>query len=320
MSKLLRTYLALVVALIGGFLLFGSSLRANDPIALACPNGQTVLLTGQAERGIALLIYLRGRAVGGGLADQTGAFSLPLRPQERPGIYPVEVRTRNERALVASYSCYIDVELAPTTVGPTVEGETPLATSSGGRPTITATAPPNTPRPNSTAIQPSTPSPQRSATPGPSTTSATATAGPSSTPIVAPSASPTTSTSASPTATATKVPSDMFDISINLDNDLNQEFVQIYYVDDQTINMAGWRLRNASRSGVVPDFTFPSYNLAGDASGNSFVMIYSGVGEDERDQGIFYWDRSSPVWLDGNIAELYDDNERLIATATATVE
>ncbi len=66
----------LIAAILGGFLLFVAPLRAADPTPIACPTGQTVYLEGRTIPREALLIYLKDRAVGGGLADSAGGYWL----------------------------------------------------------------------------------------------------------------------------------------------------------------------------------------------------------------------------------------------------
>ncbi|MCX7790429.1 MAG: hypothetical protein N2378_07285, partial [Chloroflexaceae bacterium] len=95
---LLRKPIAVIVLVIAGVMAGIWSglapLRAADPVPIPCPNGQTIFLEGPAPPSEALLVTLGERAVGGGVADRTGFYRIPLRANERPGAYPVEVRLR----------------------------------------------------------------------------------------------------------------------------------------------------------------------------------------------------------------------------------
>ena len=55
---------------------FNYTAEYADPTPIVCPTGQTVFLEGRTIPGEALLIYLSGRAVGGGLADSSGGYRL----------------------------------------------------------------------------------------------------------------------------------------------------------------------------------------------------------------------------------------------------
>lgn len=291
MNKRVFILLALLAATVGGFLLLSPPLRAADPPGLACPNGQTVLIEGQSPPNEALLLYLRGRPVGGGLADGQGRYSLPLRPQERPGIYLVEVRLRSSRALVASYTCYIDVALdTPLSPTPTFAGGPPTSTSGAAAtasPTATASGATTRPtaRPTSGVATPTT------------TTIASAT-----------TVAPTT------TVTPTAVPADTIEIEDIYVRDLDfpdePEYIELRNTSDSPINLAGWRLINASRIAEIPPYTFPDFELEVDVS----IVIYSTIGDDDPDFGEFFWNRSVEVWRVGDRAELRDPQNRVITT------
>lgn len=91
-----------------------------------------VTITGVVEGSVALLAYFNDRPVGGSFARSDGQYSITLHiGPERPGVYPVEVRERDGRALVQQLACEVPdaASLATTTA-------TVLATT-----TATATVP-----------------------------------------------------------------------------------------------------------------------------------------------------------------------------------
>jgi hypothetical protein len=76
--------------------------------ALLCAPGSTVSLIGEAEPGLALLVYFDGRPVGGGFSRADGSYSIELLiGNERPGEYLVEVRERNTRDLIERTGCEV---------------------------------------------------------------------------------------------------------------------------------------------------------------------------------------------------------------------
>lgn len=299
----------LLAALVGGVLLFSPPLRAADPIALACPNGQTVFLEGSTTPREALLVYLRNRPVGGGLARGDGSFSLPLRAQERPGIYPVEVRLRSSRAVVATYSCFVDVAL--DTAG------SPTATLGGATPVSTPRAGP-TAQPTAARVATSSPTASPTATSGggtaaTATTTVTTTATVTTTTTVTTTATVTT-TPGTPTATTTATTGntvEIIDIVIRDPAFPNEsdEYVQIRNAGDTPINLAGWRLVNTSRPSIAA-YVFPSFNLGVDVT----IAVFTAVGDDEIDIGDFYWDRTDEVWRVGDRAELRDAQNRVVSS------
>jgi len=288
------------VALLGGILLLASPLRAADPTPIACPNGQTVFLNGSAPPREPLLVYLGGRAVGGGLADGNGRYRLPLRAQERPGSYAVEVRLRSSRAVIERFTCFVDV---PIGSGPT---ETPT-----GLPTPAAS-------PRSAPTQP----PQVTRAPvitlSPTTTSATVVGGTPSVTPTGPTATPTLTTTAtgpSPTPTRTSqagavVIDDVFLIDPAFPED--EEYVEIRNASDRAITLNGWRLINASRPdstrASVPPFIFPSFSLDSSAS----LLVFSLAGQNDLDVNEFYWGQSGAIWKAGDKVELRDARNTLI--------
>ncbi|MGQ9927578.1 MAG: hypothetical protein ACUVS4_12000 [Chloroflexaceae bacterium] len=181
----------------------GAPLSAADPVPVACPNGETVFLEGPAPPSEALLLTLNERAVGGGVADRNGFYRIPLRANERPGVYPVEVRLRGSRTVVGRFTCFVDVPLDSAPQTPT--SPVPAATQVTRVPPATSTAAPGTTpvrgAPTSTTIPLTTPVPERTVAPSPT---ATITSSPVATATVAPTT--TATITSSPVATATVAP------------------------------------------------------------------------------------------------------------------
>jgi len=293
---------ALFVALFGGILLLASPLRAADPTPIACPNGQTVFLEGSAPPREPLLVYLGGRAVGGGLADGNGSYRLPLRAQERPGSYPVEVRLRSSRAVIERFTCFVDV---PIGSGPT---ETPT-----GLPTPAAS-----PRSDPTQLPQVTRAPV--ITLSPTTTSATVVSGTPSVTPTGPTATPTLTTIAtgpSPTPrTGDIVILDVLVIDPAFPDE--EEFVQISNTSDRSISLTNWRLVNASRPDAtrasVPPFVFPPFSLGPSAD----LLVFSLPGQNDLNISEFYWGQSGAIWKAGDRVELRDARNTLIHSFVAS--
>ncbi|GAB4449290.1 MAG: lamin tail domain-containing protein [Chloroflexi bacterium OHK40] len=287
-------------------LLTAAPLRAADPTPIACPSGQTVLIQGTAPAREPLLLYLAGRPVGGGVADARGAYSLPLRAQERPGVYPVEVRLRTSRAVVARFTCFVDLP-----VGDVPASATPLAPSTPvAPPTLRSGPPAATPSATSTrtsGIATPTATTRSTATGGTPTLTTTRTVGPGPTasatnqPGVA-----TVTPSATTTAASTVQIVDIVLIDPAYPDD-TEEYVQIRNASDATVNIGGWRLLNASRSDVAP-FVFPAFALEADVT----IAVFSETGENDLEIGDFFWNQSQAVWRVGDRAELRDAGGQLI--------
>jgi hypothetical protein len=308
----------LFAAVIGGILFFAAPLRAADPTPIACPTGQTIFVRGQAPPREALLLFLADRPVGGGLADASGAYSLPLRAQERPGSYPVEVRVRASKALVDRFTCFVDVPIGDVTETPTVD----TAPSVAGTPTA---------RPTGSAATTPSPGASRSVTPTRGTSTATALGGtPSATPT-GPTATPSASATSGPsptasattrsgaTATPTVGPNQVIIAFVVLSDpafpDESSEYVEIENTLSRPVNLQGWQLRNLSRPNV-PTFTFPSYELEVDTT----IAVYSGTGQNDLEIGDFFWGQTQPIWAVGDQAELRDARGNLIHTYTVVEE
>lgn len=90
--------------------------------------------------------------------------------------------------------------------------------------------------------------------------------------------------------------------------DISEEYAQIRNVTEDSVALADWTIRNASRPGV-PAYVFPAFSLAGDMT----ISVFSAVGEDDLTNGDFYWDQRIDVWRVGDRAELRDPQGRLIS-------
>jgi hypothetical protein len=279
-------------------------LRAADPVPIACPNGQTVFLKGPAPPSQALLVTLGERAVGGGVADRNGFYRIPLRANERPGVYPVEVRLRGSRAVVARFTCFVDVPLDSVPETPTLPAATqvtrvPLPTSTAA-PVIT----PVPVAPTPTAMRLTTPVPEQTVAPSPTPTLAgspvaTSTAGPTTTP------GPTTTVTVTPIPNANSVR--IIQVVLRVPGLSNDEYVEIRNTTTRSINMTAWRLVNVNRNDVAP-YVFPEFVIAPAQT----INLYSAVDEDDPEVGEFYWKRTD-VWRAGDRAELRDATDRLIS-------
>jgi hypothetical protein len=317
--------------LLSGFAVLGALLLllvvpplfAADPKPIACPSGQTIFVEGRAPARESLLIYFNSRAVGGGIADGAGAYRLPLRVQERPGNYPVEVRLRGNRAVVERFTCFVDVELG-SEASPTPTLAAPVAPV---RPTVALPTATRLPSPSPG------PPPGVSGTPTASPTAATVTpspTGPTATPSpspTGPTATPTRTLAAgepsptpSATATAGAVDVQITDIVL-LDPSYadSEEYVQIKNLSrNRQVNLRGWRLTNTSRpDGVraaVPAFVFPDFTLRVDTT----IAVYSASGTNDLAIGDFFWGQPQSVWKTGDRAELRDEQGNLVYSFTVS--
>lgn len=88
------------------------------PAPAACATGKILWFAGSGTPRMPLLLTFAHRPVGGGSVDASGHWALPLQiGHERPGIYTIEVRSRNDRALIAAFQCAVGIVLptpAPT--------------------------------------------------------------------------------------------------------------------------------------------------------------------------------------------------------------
>jgi hypothetical protein len=101
---------------------------APAPMAIECAAGRILWLSGSGAPRTPLLIYFAGRPVGGGSVDRAGHWALPLQVgRERPGLYAIEVRSRNDRALLAAFTCAVGVAVStPAPAPPTAIVSTPI--------------------------------------------------------------------------------------------------------------------------------------------------------------------------------------------------
>ncbi|MFN3374632.1 MAG: lamin tail domain-containing protein, partial [Chloroflexus sp.] len=251
-----------------------------QPTPIACPRNQTVTLRGANAPPLqGLLVLFTGQPVGGGFSDAAGHWQIPLRTNEPPGIYPVEVRVRASQQVIASLLCYVDVPLpAVATLAPT---DSPVSGQPVSQPTPTATAtsiatvPRPTQTPTSVTRVPSTPTPATrvpstptSATRVPSTP--TPTTGSTGTPVrVTNTPLPTATTGSAgvvPGRTPTPIPAglavtlEIIPYDPNSSASLNEEQVTIRSEEENDLTIAGWQIVNSSRP-EIPAFVFPAFIL-----------------------------------------------------------
>lgn len=319
--------LALIATLFLTFVIGVAAAAVTDPTTLSCPNGQTVFLEGQSAPNEGLLIFLEKRAVGGGSANASGAWRLPLKVSERPGIYRVEVQSRASRTVVGRFICYVDVPLegVVTATSEIVVTAAPSATSG-----VAATST----RPATGADVTATPT--RTATGGTPTTTQTATRTLTGTPPTATRTPTRTATGTPPTATRTVTGTPatptvkageeaevkiIFVVVADPDNEDNVESIEISNDSKRPIDLTGWRVVNSTRSDK-PTYTIPSFELPAGES----MIIYTdldGSEEDVPEFNEFYWARSDNVWRVNDVVQLYDKSpggDRLIFSYTIPAE
>ncbi|MFV9505523.1 MAG: lamin tail domain-containing protein [Oscillochloridaceae bacterium umkhey_bin13] len=287
-------WLLIITAALGGLFILSRPARAAEPRPVACPNRQTVFLVGRVQPGEALLIMLRGRVVGGGVADQTGRYRLPLRVNERPGIYAGAILNRETRGTLARFDCYVDVPLPDGAVP-----VPPVATTPVSGPQA-----PFEPTPTRTAVAPN---------------GATVTPRPSQVGANTPTPTQPGSATATPTPTRSAAVGVVQIIAIQLRNPPSapREFVQIRNPSPtNAVAMGNWRLVNASRPAEVQPFIFPAFTLGGGLT----ATIFSMNGMSDLDLGEFYWNKSEDVWQAGDVAELRDAANNLVGTFTIVGE
>ncbi|WP_298404759.1 lamin tail domain-containing protein [uncultured Chloroflexus sp.] len=300
-----------------------------QPTPIACPRNQTVILRGANAPPLqGLLVLFTGQPVGGGFSDAAGNWQIPLRTNEPPGIYPVEVQVRASRQVIASLLCYVDVPLpAVATLAPT---DTPVSSQPVSQPTPTATAtsiatvprPTQTPTPATRVPSTPTPATQVPSTPTPATrvpSTPTSAAGSTGTPVrVTNTPLPTAttgSTSVVPGRTPTPMPAglavtlEIIPYDPNSSASLNEEQVTIRSEEENDLTIAGWRIVNISRP-EIPAFVFPAFILQPETD----VYLYTGNGTDNLATGDFYWKLNAPVWRRGDVAHLIDAQGRLVSS------
>jgi hypothetical protein len=85
------------------------------PSTQVCAPGQTLYIVGSAPARAALLLYFGQRAVGGGSAEASGRYSIPLRVgDEKPGDYEIIVRVRGSMQELQRTHCTVPIVPTPT--------------------------------------------------------------------------------------------------------------------------------------------------------------------------------------------------------------
>jgi len=296
-----------IALLLAGFVSVATQQIYAQPEALSCPRNQTITLRGdQAPPFKGLIVLFAGLPVGGGFSDAAGRWQVPLRVNEPPGIYPVEVRVRDSQQLLASTVCYVDVPLPATVVPSPTEIPSPTPTLAP-RPT---TALPTVPQ----ATRTTTPTGRATATPQ-ITATTTPTVPTTETPRITFTPTPTSTLGGVPIATPTPIPAG---ISVTLEivaydrdtsTSLNEEYVILTSNEENDLAIGGWRLVNISRP-ERPTFVFPNFVLAPESE----IYLYTGSGTNNLNTGDFYWGRSAPVWRKGDTAQLFDAQGRLVSS------
>ena len=336
-----------IIALFTGSL-FTLLRSANaQPQALSCPSGQTVWLEGTAPPGESLLIFLAERAVGGGSAGPTGRWRLPLRVNEGPGSYAVEVRSRSGRAIYAEYTCFVvqpigsssptpsapDGSSASSTVSANVPTTTPAVTQSPAGVSQTARAtvvPTNTQTPGlgSSPAAGSTSTATATQTRTTGTPAQTRTAGTATQTRIAGTATQTRTVG---TVTVTRTPgpspttkSDSSEIAIydifigegsasEPNPDLGYAIIQNAGAVD--VNMKGWQLVNLTFGNL--SYVFPDTLLSAPVGGEEPVdlFLHSDDGSDNDPENLtLYWGLAYRPWRAGDQVELRDANGRKISS------
>lgn len=94
----------------------------------------------------------------------------------------------------------------------------------------------------------------------------------------------------------------------------DSEYIELRNDTQAAIDIAGWTISNASRSGV--SYTFPSYTM--ERGPNVYLTLYSGIGTNNPTFAEFWWNRSDQIWFVGDRAELRDPAGNLIDTYSVT--
>lgn len=277
---------------------------------ISCPRSKIVWLEGEGPPAEAVLVFLEQRAVGGGTIDRSGRWRVPLRMQEDPGIYPIEVRTRNNRTLVGRFTCYVDTPLGSTpTLSPTAgQVNVPTATpgSSGNTPT-----PSRSPQPTSSTPSPTGGTQTTTASAGTRTPTAT-----NATPGTATVTTTTTTTTTPGTTTPTTTPTtqtlptnavQIVEVFVG-DPDPNANppdngFVVVEKFVRGDLDLTGWTIENGSRANS-PKFTFPQFKLD---DSNAEAIVYTDKTSQDIDDpvtGEFYWGTNQRIWNVGEVAVL----------------
>lgn len=330
--------LLMTLALASAVVLAAQQVYAQ-PTPIACPRNQTVTLSGTNAPPLqGLIVLFAGQPVGGGFSDAAGSWQIPLRTNEPPGIYPVEVRVRVSQQVIASLLCYVNVPLpAIATLAPT---DTPVASQPVSQPSPIATAtsittvprPTQTPTPTTQVPSTLTPAAGGASTPTPTargtstptptvrgTNTPTPTVRSTGTPVRATNTPLPTATTGSagvvPARTPTSIPAglavtlEIVPYDPNTSTNLNDEFIILTSEEDNDLTIEGWRIVNISRP-ERPTFTFPAFILPPETD----VYLYSGSGTSNPATGDFYWNQRAPVWRSGDTAHLLDAQGRLVSS------
>lgn len=261
----------------------------SAPVALACPSGQPVWLRGRAAPGTPLISSFAGSPVGGGSAAADGSWAIPLTVQARAGRYPVDVRRREDGALVAAFTCFVDLPV----------GATPSATSTPWPTRVPATPSPGAP---TSAPSPTAPHSELDAPPASSATrqqaeASTATAELPFTPEPTPSAISLTPTT-SPLSDTT-----VLQLAAVVVDDPEApglfEYVLVENPTGEPVALAGWRLTHQETGAT---YAFPDAVLPPGA----VLVVWSGADPDDLASGSLSWPASAPRWTPGQTAVLYD--------------
>jgi hypothetical protein len=295
-----RVWLGGVLALAVGLVVLGDRAEANDPghvpASLACPSGKVTWLTGTATPGLALIARVRGVAVGGGSVDANGTWRIPLTVNAPAGIYLVTVEERQERRVIAAFTCFVDLPLGATlTVTPPLrQPQQPFFTPTAS-PSAAPTAPqaPTVPTSATTVEEPTPPTPTTSAS-------------------EQPTPSPPT---LAPTATTTSSPPDQSPVAlvaVQADDPADPELWEYVVVENRAttaLPLTNWRLvhRETGETYRIPAITLPPGEL---------LIIWSGEAQDDSSTGSLFWPRANARWAPGQTAELYTPDGHLVSALT----
>lgn len=268
------------------------------PTSLICPNGETVWLRGRVAPHTALIAHFKEVTVGGGSANASGVWEIPLIVRERAGIYPVVVRQRQDGTPVAEFTCYVDVLLGAT-ITPTPALQMASATLPLVSPTALA-APPSPTIPRSTTGIGPTPTFVSPVTTGAiPTTSATATLFPN------PSQTPNPSLELTPTP-----PAGLRLVTIQPDDPDEPGLFEYVILENQAtlaLNLSGWRLVDQETGAA---YAFPAVSL----SPGELLVLWSGQGTDDPAGGSLFWPTALSRWSPGTTATLFAPNSVVAST------
>lgn len=263
---------------------------------LSCPSGRTTWLSGVAAPGLALVVEFAGVTVGGGTADTSGAWAIPLLVRERPGIYPVVVRQRYDHAPVAAFTCFVDLPVGAAPTG------TPTARVG---PTLMPTLAPITISPTSTPT-PTPPSVTGSTLTSPSVATATASFVETTSPV-----EPTLVSTATPSVDSTPPERPAIAlVAIQPDDPAEPGLFEYVIVENQAAvahDLGGWRLAH-HESGAA--YAFPAVILPP----GELLILWSGAGIDDPVGGSLFWPTPISRWSPGTTAHLLTPDGAVAST------